>query len=161
MRTANRFSVKAAQKLQFSTRTDLRFSLRTNFMEQPSGKFNPKKSCRTNGHVCALLTVAKRNGQLLFRTKTNIRGSVTAEYSCSYEYSSFGRIFGKPPNIRPFYRIFGKYGLFSAIYKSFFNKIQVKLCLIFGKMAEYSAFFRIFGQNTNILLKTKMANFPN
>ena len=35
-RTKNRFSLKIAQKLWFSRRTDFQFSLRTNFMEQPS-----------------------------------------------------------------------------------------------------------------------------
>ena len=44
--------------------------------------------------------VVKRNGDFLLRTKTNIRGSKTSEYSYSYEcsflaeYSVFCRIFG-------------------------------------------------------------------
>ena len=54
MRTANRFSVKAAQKLQFSTRTNLWFSLRTNFMEQPSGIGNSAVSLAVNQLANAL-----------------------------------------------------------------------------------------------------------
>ena len=46
------------------------------------------------------VSVAKRNGDLPFRTKTNVRGSKMSEYSFSYEcsftaeYSLFYRIFG-------------------------------------------------------------------
>ena len=36
-RTENLFSLKIAQKLWFSRRTDFQFSLRIDFMEQPSG----------------------------------------------------------------------------------------------------------------------------
>ena len=73
----------------------------------------------------------------------------------------FGRIFGKTPNIRPFYQIFDPFSATKETSQSTSIHFATKLSQIFGKMAEYLVFCRIFGQKRIFCIILIMANFPN